>query len=139
MVFHKRLEFETGGDAEIIDLTGDVSDIVRETGLDSGLVNIFAPGSTAGITTVEYESGLVRDIKQLMDELIPQNRDWAHNMTWGDGNGHSHLRASLFGPSLSVPIIDGRLVLGTWQQIIFIDFDNRPRNRSVVVTLIGEE
>jgi len=139
MVFHKRLEFRTGGDAEIIDLTGDVSDILRETGLDSGLVNIFAPGSTAGITTVEYESGLARDIRQLMDELIPQNRDWAHNMTWGDGNGHSHLRASLFGPSLSVPIIDGRLVLGTWQQIIFIDFDNRPRNRSVVVTLIGEE
>jgi len=139
MVLHKRLEFTTGGDTDIIDLTGDVSNIIRETGISSGLVHIFAPGSTAAITTVEYEDGLVRDIRQLMDELIPRGRDWAHNLTWGDGNGHSHLRASLFGPSLSVPIIDGLLILGTWQQVIFIDFDNRPRNRSIVVTLVGEE
>lgn len=139
MIVQKRIEFKTGGDTDIIDITGDVNDIIRKIEIDSGLVNIFAPGSTAGITTVEYEGGLVHDIKQLMNEIIPPDRDWAHNLTWGDGNGHSHLRASIIGPSLSVPIIDGHLILGTWQQIIFIDFDNRPRNRSVVVTLVGEE
>ncbi len=139
MIQHAEIEFATSGDTDVIDITGKVETLVRETDLRSGMVNLFVPGSTGALTTIEYEDALVRDLKVLLDELVPKNRDWAHNMTWGDGNGHSHLRASMFGPSLTVPIVNGKLVRGTWQQIVFLDFDNRSRQRRVIVTLMGEK
>jgi secondary thiamine-phosphate synthase enzyme len=101
-------------------------------------VTIFCPSSTSGLTTIEYESGALSDLKRLFDEIIPPDREYAHNARWGDGNGHSHVRASLLGASLTIPFVEGRLTLGTWQQIIYIDFDNRPRKRELILQLIGE-
>lgn len=133
-----QLEFNTRGDAEIRDLTSAVADVVAGSGLKNGIVTVFCPGSTGAVTTIEFESGAVADLKRLFDEIIPQDRDYQHNQRWGDGNGHSHVRAALLGPSLSVPLVDGRLTLGTWQQIIHVDFDNRPRRRKITVQMVGE-
>jgi secondary thiamine-phosphate synthase enzyme len=99
---------------------------------------VFCPSSTSALTTIEYESGAVSDLKRLFDEIIPQNREYAHNARWHDGNGHSHIRASLLGPSLTIPFAGGSLTLGTWQQVIYVDFDNKPRKRELVMQLIGE-
>jgi len=131
------IEFATKGDADIIDITGEVSDAVSESGVTDGIVVVFAPGATGAVTTIEYESGLISDFKSMLERIAPQNITYAHNLRWGDGNGHSHVRASLLGPSLSVPLIDGRMQLGTWQQIIFIDLDNRPRDRKLIVQIVG--
>jgi secondary thiamine-phosphate synthase enzyme len=106
--------------------------------LENGAIVLFSPSATSALTTIEYESGCIRDLQRLFDEIIPQNREYAHNARWGDGNGHSHVRAALLGPSLSIPFIDRRLTLGTWQQIIFVDFDNRSRHRKLVAQVIGE-
>ena len=133
-----RIQFGTRGDAEVHDITDQVAQGVSETKLKNGSVTIFSPSSTSALTTIEYESGAVGDLRRLFDEIIPSNRDYAHNARWGDGNGHSHIRASLLGPSLTVPFIDGRLTLGTWQQIIFVDFDVRPRQRELILQVIGE-
>ena len=133
-----RIQFGTRGDAEVHDITDQVAQGVSETKLKNGAVTIFSPSSTSALTTIEYESGAVGDLRRLFDEIIPSNRDYAHNARWGDGNGHSHIRASLLGPSLTVPFIDGRLTLGTWQQIIFVDFDVRPRQRELILQVIGE-
>ncbi len=133
-----QLEFKTRGGAEIRDLTSAVADVVAGSGLKNGIVTVFCPGSTGAVTTIEFESGAVADLKRLFDEIIPQDRDYQHNRRWGDGNGHSHVRAALLGPSLSVPLVDGRLTLGTWQQIIHVDFDNRPRRRKITVQMVGE-
>ena len=133
----KYLEFKTRGDCEIVDITPDVAEQLSSTGLDNGTVTVFCPGATGGITTVEYEPGLVQDIPELMDKLIPAGQ-YHHDMTWHDGNGHSHLRATLLGPSLVVPFVDKQLTLGTWQQIIFIDFDNKPHRRKLVLQFMGE-
>jgi len=132
------IEFATKGDADIIDITGEVSDAVSESGVTDGIVVVFAPGATGAVTTIEYESGLISDFKSMLERIAPQNITYAHNLRWGDGNGHSHVRASLLGPSLSVPLIDGRMQLGTWQQIIFIDLDNRPRDRKLIVQIVGD-
>jgi secondary thiamine-phosphate synthase enzyme len=132
------IEFQTGGDAEVVEITGRVASVVAESGLSSGIVTLFSPSATSALTTIEYESGCVQDLQRLFDEIAAPNRHYAHNARWGDGNGHSHIRAALLGPSLTVPFIDGRLTLGTWQQIIFVDFDNRPRQRRLVVQIIGE-
>jgi secondary thiamine-phosphate synthase enzyme len=107
-------------------------------GYENGTVTIFCPSSTSALTTVEYEPGLVQDLRRLFDEIIPADRPYAHDAAWGDGNGHSHVRASLLGPSLTVPFVGSRLTLGTWQQIIYLDFDNRSRHRNLVVQIIGE-
>jgi len=131
------IEFATKGDADIIDITGEVSDAVSESEVTDGIVVVFAPGATGAVTTIEYESGLISDFKSMLERIAPQNITYAHNIRWGDGNGHSHVRASLLGPSLSVPLIDGRMQLGTWQQIIFIDLDNRPRDRKLIVQIVG--
>lgn len=132
-------EFETQGFGEIHDLTGWVREIVETTGLSQGVVTIFAPGATAGVTTVEFEDGLVHDLTEFFERIIPQGMAYLHNERWKDGNGFSHVRASLLGPSLQVPVFEGRPTLGTWQQVILIDFDNRPRNRRVVLQVMGEE
>ena len=132
------LNFQTGGDAQMINITPHTAQAVADSELGAGIVTLFVPGSTAALTTIEYESGALADFKRLFDELAPSDRHYQHNARWQDGNGHSHIRASLLGPSLTVPFTDGRLLLGTWQQIIFVDFDNRPRQRTVIVQIMGE-
>lgn len=132
------LSFQTRGNAQMIDITPEVAQVVRESGLQSGIVTVFCPGSTCAVTTIEYEDGALSDLRRLFDEIVDLNRPYAHNARWGDGNGHSHVRAALLGPSLTVPFVDQSLLLGTWQQIIFVDFDNRGRSRRVIVQAMGE-
>jgi secondary thiamine-phosphate synthase enzyme len=133
-------EFETSGKGfcDIKDVTDQVRDLVRQSGIREGLATIFVAGATAGVTTVEYESGLVADLKAAFERIVPQDVPYAHDSRWGDGNGFSHVRAALLKPSLSVPVSGGKLVTGTWQQVVVIDFDNRPRRRRVVVQVMGE-
>ncbi len=132
------LELRTRGDADIHDITAQVTDLLRQSGLQNGILTVFTPSSTSAITTIEYESGCLRDLRRLFDEIAPPEREYAHNARWGDGNGHAHLRAALLGASFSVPFVNGKPTLGTWQQIIFVDFDNRPRHRRIVVQMVGE-
>jgi secondary thiamine-phosphate synthase enzyme len=128
----------TRGEGEIKDLTGEVASCVAESGVREGTVTVFVPGSTAGVTTIEYEPGVVQDLADCFDRLAPRDLDYAHERAWHDGNGHSHVRAAVLGPSLVVPIIDGRPHLGTWQQLVLVDFDNRSRDRSWSVTVMGD-
>lgn len=137
-VAHAEIALETRGHHEVVDLTEAVAGAVRENGLRDGTATLFVPGSTGGVTTIEFEDGAVADLERLFDQIAPVDVEYSHNARWGDGNGHSHVRAALLGPSLTVPVAAGKLVLGTWQQIIFVDFDNRPRERRLVVTLMGE-
>ncbi len=139
MVYTKYIELSTRGHADMHDLTPKVNQIIGDTKLHSGTVTIFTPSSTSSVTTTEFESGALDDLRRALDEIAPPDRDYRHNLRWGDGNGHAHLRAALLGPSLSVPVVDGRLTLGTWQQIIFIDFDVRSRRRKLVVQIIGHQ
>jgi len=136
--FKFEYRFKTEGDGTVVDLTGELERIVNENGLQSGLLNVFVPGSTGAITTIEYEPGLIKDIPELFEKLIPSDRSYYHDQTWGDANGFSHLRAALVGPSITVPVSDGSLQLGTWQQVVFLEFDNRARNRRVVITFVGD-
>jgi len=139
MVKTKQLTVKTKGNCDIINLTEQVQDFVLKSGIIEGTVTVFNVGSTGAITTTEYEPGLVNyDIKALFDKIAPANDSYEHEKTWHDDNGHSHVRASLLGPSLSVPVVDGKLTLGTWQQIILVDFDTRPRNRTVICQINGE-
>ena len=133
-----KLTEKSQGFCDIIDITAKVQEQVKKEQVEKGLVTLFVPGSTAALTTIEYEPGLVQDLKELVEKLIPSGRRYHHDDRWGDDNGFSHLRASLFGPSLQVPIDSGRLLLGIWQQIILVDFDNRPRTREVMVQIMGE-
>ena len=126
------------GNIDVHDITGELVQIVLESGMKSGTATVFCPSSTSGLTTVEFEPGAVADLKRMFDELIPSNRDYAHNETWDDGNGHSHMRSSLLGPSLTIPFVEKTLTLGTWQQVIYVDFDIRPRHRELVVQIMGE-
>jgi len=132
------INIETRGNGEVRNITDAVQQAVDESGLADGTVTIFCPSATSALTTLEYESGCVRDLQRLFDEIIPPDRHYAHNARWGDGNGHSHIRAALLGPSLTVPFTMTKLTLGTWQQIVYVDFDNRSRRRSLVLQLIGE-
>jgi secondary thiamine-phosphate synthase enzyme len=132
------LQFTTRGNADILDITPRVAQAVSQGGLQNGIATIFCPSSTSALTTIEYESGCLSDLRRLFDEIIPTNREYAHNVRWGDGNGHSHVRAALLGASLTVPFTGARLLLGAWQQIIYLDFDNRPRSRELIVQLIGD-
>jgi len=132
------MSFKTVGDGQMIDITSRAQQAIDESGLAAGIVTLFVPGSTAALTTIEYEDGAVHDLQRLFDEIADPNRHYAHNARWGDGNGHSHVRAALLGPSLTVPFADASLLLGTWQQIILVDFDNRPRERRVIAQVIGE-
>jgi secondary thiamine-phosphate synthase enzyme len=133
------IQLNTRGNADVQDLTDQVASAISRTELTNGTVTLFCPSSTSALTTIEYESGALSDLRRLFDEIISSNRDYAHNARWGDGNGHSHIRASLLGASLTVPFVNGRLTLGTWQQIIYVDFDVRPRQREIILQIIGEQ
>ena len=137
-VFGRTIEKDTTGFADIHDLTEEVAAAVSDSSLASGVVTVFVPGSTGAVTTIEHEPGLLKDLPEFFDRIVPRDKEYHHDATWGDGNGFSHVRAALTGPSLSVPFIDGVLTLGTWQQIVLIDFDNKSRRRKVVVQVVGE-
>lgn len=128
----------TRGNGDVLDVTGEVSELVSKSGLTAGTVTVFAPGATAGITTIEFEPGLVEDIDELFERVAPQDRDYHHNLRWHDGNGHAHVRASLLGPSLTIPFLEAKLTLGVWQQVVLVDFDNRPRKREIICQVMGE-
>ncbi len=137
-IITERITLDTQGNPDLVDITGKIRDILDASGLKEGNVTVFVIGSTAAITTFEYEPGLIEDMRNLYDKLIPRNKHYAHDATWGDANGFSHLRAALQGPSLVIPFQKGKLMLGTWQQVVLAEFDNRPRQRQVVVQVIGE-
>ncbi len=132
------IQLSSAGHADMYDITSEVAERVQQSGLKEGTATIFTASSTSAITTIEFESGALSDLRRLFDEIAAPDRSYAHNARWGDGNGHSHVRAALLGPSLTVPFAAGKLTLGTWQQIVFVDFDNRARQRELVVQLIGE-
>jgi secondary thiamine-phosphate synthase enzyme len=137
-IITKKFNIATEGFTDIIDITGNVQETINDTSLSEGNALVFVPGATAGITTIEYEPGLLKDYPEFMEKIVPSDKNYHHDMTWHDGNGFSHLRAALQGASFQVPFLNGELLLGTWQQIILVDFDNRNRNRKVIVQLIGK-
>ncbi len=138
MVVTKRISLQSKGHGDIVDITHQVEQQVAETNINSGIATIFVSGSTAGISTIEFESGLLSDFQSMWERNIPKNIPYNHDRAWGDGNGHAHVRASLLGASLVVPFNDKRLTLGTWQQIVLVDFDNRPRSRQLILQIMGE-
>jgi len=138
MVVTHRHEVSTKGQNDAHDLTGPVARALADSGLRAGTVLIFVVGSTAGVTTIEFEPGAIADLNRLFEEIAPRAGDYRHHLRWGDDNGSSHVRAALLGPSLTVPFVDGALVLGDWQQVMLIEFDTRPRRREVVVQIVGE-
>jgi len=132
------IEFETKGRNEMVDITPNIRQIVNNSKIDNGNVLVFVPGATGALSTIEYEPGLIKDFPDLMEKLIPEKKYYSHNETWHDGNGHSHLRATLVGPSLTIPFAGKSLILGTWQQVIFLEFDNKPHHRRLAVQIMGE-
>jgi secondary thiamine-phosphate synthase enzyme len=138
MVFQRHIPLHTRTHGAMHDLTSEVAATVATSGIQTGIAHVFAVGSTAAVGTIEFEPGLQKDLPQLLDRLMPPSSQYGHEQTWHDGNGHSHLQATLLGPSLSAPVSDGQLVLGTWQQIFHLECDIRPRERTVVVTILGE-
>ena len=139
MVTTKEIRIKTKGNCEVVNMTEQVAEAIVDSGIKDGVVILFNVGSTAGITTTEYEPGLVNyDIAAAFEKIAPENARYEHEETWHDDNGHAHVRATLLGPSMSVPVVDGRMTLGTWQQIILVDFDTRPRTRTVVCQIVGE-
>lgn len=132
------IRLDTKGNGDVKDITNNVASLVSGSGLSQGIATVFIGGSTGAVTTMEYEPGLVEDLKDALERIAPREIDYRHDLRWGDGNGHSHIRAALLGPSVSVPFSKGSLMLGTWQQVIFIDLDNRPRSRNIVVQILGE-
>lgn len=139
MAFHAdTIEFKTRGEVEIRDITSEVAGIVRGSGVKNGIACVFTPSSTSAITTMEFEPGLLRDLPTALEKLFPKNARYEHEMRWHDGNGHSHVRASFMSPSLTIPFADGSPILGTWQQIVFVEMDNKARSRRLVVHVLGE-
>jgi secondary thiamine-phosphate synthase enzyme len=138
MVITQELNLHSEADCDVQDVTPQVEQAVRDAGLQAGTVTLFCPGSTGGLTTIEYESGVITDLQQVIEEIAPRDRDYRHHLRWGDDNGSAHIRAALLGPSLTVPFVEGRLTLGTWQQIVFINFDTQPRSRKLVLQMMGE-
>ncbi len=137
-IFTEEIIIATNGNCDIINITADTAEVLEKSRLSEGSCNVFSVGSTASVTTIEYEPGLLKDLPKILDKLIPVYSKYHHNEAWGDNNGHSHIRSAIIGTSLSVPFIKGQLILGTWQQIVLIDFDNRSRDRRVVVQLTGQ-
>lgn len=138
VTFSDTIALSTKGFSDTIDITGKVVRIVQQSSIRDGLVTIFCKGSTGAVTTIEYESGVINDLKKALEKIVPSNIPYEHDKRWGDGNGFSHVRAAVMKPSLTVPLINQQLILGTWQQIVFMDFDNRRRNREIVVHIVGE-
>ena len=137
-IFSEEISFSTKGFSDTIDITNQVVSILERSGIESGLVTVFCPGSTGAVTAIEYESGVLKDLQKAIEKIVPSNIPYEHDKRWGDGNGFSHVRAALMKPSITIPLIKGRMTLGTWQQIVFIDFDNRKRERNLLVHIIGE-
>ena len=138
MILQHKLELKSKGFNDIIDITPQIQNLVNQSKINDGYVLIFVPGATGGITTIEYEPGLLQDFPEMLESIAPMNKNYMHDKTWHDGNGYAHLRSALIGPDMTVPIQDNDLVLGTWQQIIFVDFDNRPRQRQLHIQICGE-
>jgi secondary thiamine-phosphate synthase enzyme len=138
MIFSEMISLKTKGFSDIIDMTPHVVEVLKRSGIEDGLVTVFCPGSTGSVTTIEYESGVLRDLQKAFEKIAPSDIPYEHDKRWGDGNGFSHVRAALMKPGLSIPLVKGKLTLGTWQQIVFIDFDNRRRERNILVYVIGE-
>jgi secondary thiamine-phosphate synthase enzyme len=136
--YHDNLRFHTQGDCDMIDITSGVETILNKSGLTTGICTIFCTGSTGSVTTIEYEDGLIKDFPQAMERIAPKGAEYKHDLKWRDGNGHSHVRASIVGPSLTIPFVNKHLTLGTWQQVVFVDYDNRPRDRRLEVVIVGE-
>lgn len=139
MVYPATIQLNTKGFTDIIDITGRVESIVSSSGLINGSVTVFCKGSTGTVTTIEFEPGVIKDLQKAIEKIAPSNIPYEHDRRWGDGNGFSHVRAALMKPSLDIPLIEGKMALGAWQQIVFIDFDNRPRERSIIVQVMGEK
>ena len=138
MIVSSRLALKTKGNTQIIDITANVTSIVEDSKIKNGIITIFVPGSTAAVTSIEYESGVLKDLEEALEKVASAHKHYHHDARWGDGNGYAHVRAALLKGSFTVPIIDRHLTLGTWQQIVFIDFDNRPRSRELIIQIIGE-
>ena len=136
-VISKTIQLSSKGQDDVIDITKQVSNVVKDSNIENGTVTIFVAGSTAAVTTIEYEPGLINDFPEMLSRIIPKNIEYEHDNTWHDGNGHSHVRASLVGPSLTVPIINGKLTVGTWQQIVLLEMDTRPRNRNLILQIMS--
>ncbi|MHA1484189.1 MAG: secondary thiamine-phosphate synthase enzyme YjbQ [Candidatus Thorarchaeota archaeon] len=136
--YHSTMNFQTSGNCDMVDITSEVEGVVRASGFKNGICTVFCVGSTGSIITIEYEEGLLKDFPEAMERLAPIEAIYEHHLRWQDGNGHSHIRASIVGPSLTAPFVNSQLTLGTWQQIAFVDFDNRSRSRKVEVMLVGE-
>ena len=137
--YQEEIKIETKGENDFVDITPLVIEVVKRSGIRNGLVNVFVPGSTAAITTMEYEPGLKKDLALALGRIAPPEMYYYHHERWGDDNGRSHVKASIIGPSLTVPLVNGRLILGTWQQIVFLELDTRPRSRRIIVTIVGEK
>lgn len=137
-IISKNLEYNTKGNLDLIDITDDLGRIIEDTNVQNGTVTVFVVGSTAAVTTFEYEPGMIRDMNDLYEKVAPVKKHYSHDDTWGDANGFSHIRAALQGPSLVIPLIEGKLTLGTWQQVVLAEFDNQPRNRNIVIQIMGE-
>jgi secondary thiamine-phosphate synthase enzyme len=138
MIFSETISLSTKGFSDILEITHHVDAVIDRSRIENGLVTVFCPGSTGAVTTIEYESGVLKDLQKAIEKIVPSNIPYEHDKRWGDGNGFSHVRAALMKPSLTIPLIKGRLTLGTWQQIVFIDFDNRRRERNILVQVMGE-
>jgi secondary thiamine-phosphate synthase enzyme len=138
MIFSETISLSTKGFSDIIDITHHVDGVIDRSRIENGLVTVFCSGSTGAVTTIEYESGVLRDLQKAIEKIAPSNIPYEHDKRWGDGNGFSHVRAALMKPSLTIPLIKGKLTLGTWQQIVFVDFDNRRRERNLIVQVMGE-
>ena len=138
VTFSENISLSTKGFSDILDITHQVDAVIDRSRVENGLVTVFCPGSTGSVTTIEYESGVLKDLQKTIEKVVPSNISYEHDRRWGDGNGFSHVRAALMKPSLTIPLIKGRLALGTWQQIVFIDFDNRRRERDLIVQIMGE-
>jgi len=138
MVFSATISLSTKGFSDILDITHHVNGVIDRSKIENGLVTVFCPGSTGAVTTIEYESGVLKDLQKAIEKIVPSNIPYEHDKRWGDGNGFSHVRAALMKPSLTIPLTKGRLTLGTWQQIVFIDFDNRRRERSILIQVMGK-
>ena len=132
------IKLQTEGEGDMIDMTSQLSNIVKESKIKNGTVTIFVSGSTAAVTTIEYESGLIHDFPEMLSRIVPKGIEYEHDNTWHDGNGHSHVRSSLIGPSITIPIIHGKLTLGTWQQVVLLEMDTRSRNRTVILQIMGK-
>ena len=138
MVQTGSIKLSTRGNTDMQDITREIENLLKQSELTNGTVTVFCPSSTSGVTTIEFESGCVSDLSRLFDEIAPQNREYQHHLRWRDGNGHSHVRAALLGPSITIPFVQKSLTLGTWQQVVYLDFDNKSHQRELVVQMIGE-